>query len=143
MPDLLDVREAIAEKLRAITGWQVNTYMEANPSPPSVHIFPGEIIWDEANARGSDTWELTVQVFVSNNVSDRNAQRLLDEFLAPSGARSVKAALEEERPGACTLGGLVQDLAVTRTSGYVPFALPSGGEVLGADFTVQIYASGV
>jgi len=52
---------------------------------------------------------------------------------------SIKAAVES----APTLGGLIDDLQVTRVSGYERFQLESGPDALGATWTVRLLASGV
>lgn len=137
MADLIDVRAALASNLTPVTGFQVSPYMLHNPSPPFGHIFPGEVTYDAAMGRGLDYWELLVQVGVSL-VSDRGGQVKLDEFMAPSGTTSIKEAIESDPQ----LGGLVDDLHVTRASGYERFEMESGGTALGATWTVRLLAAG-
>lgn len=135
---LTQIREGLAANLAAIDGCQVSAYMLSNPTPPTVHVYPGDIDYDLAMHRGLDKWTLTVQAFVGM-VSDQGAQVKLDAFLAPSGATSVKAAVESDK----TLGGLVSDLQVVSCSGYRVYARESGGPVLGAEWTVEVLASGI
>ena len=61
-----------------------------------------------------------------------------NQMLAPTGATSVKAAVESDR----TLGGVVESLRVTQCSGYQTYTLPGDRQVLGAEWTVEIHAAG-
>jgi hypothetical protein len=131
------IREGLAANLAGIAGVQVSAYMLANPTPPTIHVYPGQIEYDGAMIRGVDRWTMIVQAFVGL-VSDIGAQVKLDTFIAPSGAGSVKAGLEADR----TLGGLVQSLRVTECSGERVYVREGAGPVLGAEWQVQILASG-
>jgi hypothetical protein len=137
MPELAEIRAGIAANLAALKGIQVSAYMLHSPTPPSVHVFPAEVEYDQAMQRGLDKWTLTVQAFVGL-VSDVGAQKLLDKYLAPSGAQSVKAVIEADR----TLGGAVHDLRVTRSGGYQSFLLEGRGPILAADWSIEVYAAG-
>ena len=77
---------------------------------------------------------MTVQAFVGMGL-DQGAQRVLDELLAPTGARSVKTAIEADK----TLGGVVKDVWVSAMTGY-NVVLLSGGQqqVFSADWSVQV-----
>lgn len=131
----------MADKLSQVTGLQVQPYMLVNPTPPTGHMWLGPTEYDLAAQRGSDDWEITVQLLVAAGF-DMGAQAKLDEYLATSGPRSVKAALEDDRPGPCTLGGLVQDLHVVRDEGLQRIVTEGGVEAVGSTWTVLIYASG-
>jgi hypothetical protein len=122
--------------LASVTGWQVSAYALANPTPPGMHIFPGEIQYDAAMRRGHDDITFTVQAFVAY-AADIGAQKNLDVLLAPSGEKSVKAALEAD----LTLGGLVDDLTVTESTGY-RLADRSSGPLLTVGWTVEVMAPG-
>lgn len=137
MASLTDIRDAIAANLSAITDFQVSAWMLANPTAPSGHVFPGPTTFDVTAGRGFDQLELLVQIFVAQN-SDRGAQENLDEYMAGSGARSVKQALESDP----TLGGACADLRVTGCSGYRQFVFEGRAPLLGAEWTVDIYAPG-
>jgi hypothetical protein len=97
---------------------------------------PDEVEYDVTFGRGSDTWMILVQAFVAS-VFDQASQQRLDRMLAPTGAESIKEAIESDR----TLGGACSDLRVTRSSGYQTYALEGRGNVLGAEFTVQVETS--
>lgn len=135
---LNDIRVAVADALKqGIGGAQVSGYMLANPVTPCLHVFPDEAVFDTAMARGADTWALKVQAYVGF-VDAEGAQRRLDLWIAPSGPESVKALVEADR----TLGGLVHDVRVTDCSGYRLYTGPDGRTVLGAEWSLQVLASG-
>jgi hypothetical protein len=138
-PTLKMIREGVAANLMEVFGdsWQVSPYMLSNPTTPSMHTIPDPVEYDGAMQRGMDTWTLIVQAFVGL-ASDIAAQMLLDELLEPSGPGSLKAAIEAEP----TLGGRVDDLHVTRASGYKVFVLEGRAGVLGCDWEVTIIAKG-
>ena len=137
-PPLAELRAGLATNLGTIADVQVSAYMLGNPTPPTIHLLPEEITYDGAMGRGMDTWTITVQAFVGL-VSDVGAQKRLDQMLAPTGATSVKAAVEADR----TLGGKCSDLRVVSASGYKVYALAGQqGAVLGCEWTVQIIAIG-
>lgn len=130
----LEVRTAIATALRVIPGLQASPYMLANPTPPAAHVLRGDILYDQAMQGGTHIWTMRVQVFVSL-VSDIGGQMLLDEYLSPDGARSVKAAVEADR----TLGGIVDDLHVTTASGEQVYVRDQSGQLLGSDWNVEVW----
>ena len=110
----------------------------ANPTPPHAHVLPGRIEFDKTMGRGSDDEFLTVQVIVGAP-SDRGAQILLDQFLAGSGAKSIKEKVEADPD----LGGACDDLRVTEVSGYRTFTIEGAQALmLGAEFTVHVIAAG-
>jgi hypothetical protein len=137
MPELADIRAALAANLATLTDVQVSPYMLASPTPPCIEIYPDEVSYDQALQRGLDQWTLIVRAYVGLT-TDQGAQIKLDELLAPSGAMSVKAAVESDPD----LGGSIDDLRVTRASGYRIYARPGTGELLGCEWTVDIYAVG-
>lgn len=136
-PTLMVIREKLAEQVFEKTGLRISPYMVARPQPPQAHIVPGEISYDRAMARGIDSLVLVIQVFVAV-VSETSAQKRLDAYLAPSGSDSIKAAVEADR----TLGGVVADASVVSASGYRVYEIGGRAPVLGAEWTVEILASG-
>lgn len=140
MASLAAIREALAAALRTIDDLQVSAYMLANPTTPSAHVVPGgsagDIEYHQAFGDGVESWPITVQVFVALS-SDIGSQINLDEYIASSGARSVKAAIEADP----TLGGAVHDLIVLSCSGYRTFVFEGRPPLLGAEFHIRIQAS--
>lgn len=95
---------------------------------------PGSIQFDTSFGRGLDEYEFTVMVIVGK-VDDRSSQARLDAFCDPSGAISIKQAVEADR----TLGGAAQTLQVTQMRNYQQL---SAGDTtyLAAEFVVRVYA---
>ncbi len=130
----LDIRNGIADNLRTIPGLQVSAYALANPTPPAAHVLRGSVLYDQAFHGGTHIWTMRVQAFVAL-VSDIGGQKLLDRYLSPDGALSVKAAIEADT----TLGGAVADLHVTTATGEQVFLRDQGGSVLGSEWTVEVW----
>lgn len=140
---LADIREGLAANLAAIPDLQIpeRGYMLSNATPPTSEIFPGgpagRIEYDRAMGRGLDKIPFTVRVLVAL-ASEIGAQAAMDDYLEPTGARSVRAALSADR----TLGGAANSLHVVSCSGPQQF-LPEGKPpLLGAEWFVDVYANG-
>lgn len=138
MADLSAIRAAIAAALQDVDGiGQASAYMLSSPTPPCAHVFPAEVDYDEAMAGGHSDWVFTVQAFASLT-SDVGAQKVLDEWIEPTGATSVKAALEDDE----TLGGKAFTTAVESCSGYRVYTQDDGRAFLGAEWRVVVTAAG-
>lgn len=135
MASITAIREGLATNLQGITGLQASAYMLANPTMPTAEVFPSEVEYDQAMARGHDMNVFTVRVFVGE-VSDVGAQKNLDAFLASEGDRSVKEQLESDR----TLGGACDTLRVTACTGYRRTVMEGRGAILAAEWRVEVLA---
>ncbi len=133
-PALADIRAALARSLRVIPGLQTSPYLLANPTPPCAQVTRGPVQYDQAMQGGVHRPNFTVTAYVALT-SDQGAQALLDRYLAADGDLSIKQALESDT----TLGGLVQALHVTGATGETPYARDQGGQVLGSDWTVEVW----
>lgn len=133
MATLSAMRSGIATNLAAITGLRTAATMPDQPNPPIAIVMPQSVSYDTAFGRGLDTYEFVVLVIVGR-VDERTAQNLLDGYCNPTGATSIKTAIESDR----TLGGEVNDLRVTDMRNYSSFPI---GEVtyLAAEFVVSVY----
>lgn len=123
-------------------GYPVSGYELGSPKPPCIEVaFSPDtgIEYNLAAARGLDRYDMIVRGIVSQTL-DIRAQEILDEWCAPSGSRSVRAAIESDQ----TLGGIVEALAVVDMRNYRAFAVPSLPNVvfLAAEWSVEVYASG-
>jgi hypothetical protein len=114
---------------------QSTGYMLGSPTPPSIEILPGDVSYDLVGSRGLDELTMVVRLTVAIGL-DIAAQKLLDQYLAPSGTNSVKTLIEANP----TLGGTVQDLRVSAASGYQVAQTKELAKVLSCDWTVLIYA---
>lgn len=134
MTTLTELRSGIATNLATISGLRTASTVPDQPNPPIAVVIPRTITYDTAYARGLDTYEFVIIVIVGR-VSERTAQTTLDAYCNPSGASSIKAAIESDR----TLGGAASDLRVQEMRNYQSLAV---GEVtyLAAEFVVQVIA---
>lgn len=134
MATLSAMRTALAANLATISGLRTAATMPDQPNPPIAIVMPTSVSYDTAMGRGLDTYEFTVLVIVGR-VDERTAQNLLDGYCNPSGATSIKAAIESNR----TLGGQANDLRVTEMRNYS--SLPVGEiTYLAAEFVVTVFA---
>ena len=134
MATLSAMRPALASNLSGITGLRTAATMPDQPTPPVAIVMPQSVSYDTSMARGLDTYEFVLLVIVGR-VDERTAQNLLDGYCNPTGATSIKAAIESDR----TLGGQANDLRVTDMRNYSSVPV---GEItyLAAEFVVTVYA---
>ena len=135
MIDIAACRAGLAANLLNVLGLQESPYLLSNPTPPCAEIEVGPIDYDQTMQRGEDDLHFTVRVYVSST-TDVGSQKLLDTFLAATGAQSIKTALESDK----TLGGAVDTLHVSRCSGYRAFERGGQPAMLGAEWEVLVIA---
>lgn len=129
------IRAGLAANLASIADTQISAYMLASPTPPVIQVLPERVEYHGAMQNGLERNRYTVQAFVGFT-SDVGAQKKLDKMLEPTGATSVKAAVESD----ATLAGVVEHLTVTEATGYRVYALEGArGPVLGCEWTVEIF----
>ena len=134
MASLTDLRVGIAARLATISGLRTAATVPDNPNPPIAVVIPNSVSYDEAFARGMQTYSFTV-VLIVGRVDERTAQNKLDAFVSSTGASSVKLAIESDK----TLGGKAFDTIVTEMRSYGQ--LPIGEVIyLSTEFTVLCYA---
>ena len=135
---LAEIRAGLETRLATIPNVVTSAYMLDSPPDLTLQVLgPARVEWDQTMKRGLDTWTFIVQGF-SGSPESQAASINLDNWLAPSGSESVKAAIE----GDGTLGGVVYAVWVRATSGYRFYDLPNRGRTLGAEWTVEIFNSG-
>jgi hypothetical protein len=132
MADLTAMRAGLAANLATLTDIQVSAYMLANPTPPTIHLYPADTEYDLAMARGLDRWYFTVQVFCGVT-GDIAAQVRLDAFVV-----SAKPAIESDQ----TLGGSASSAQVLTFSGYRTYVFEGRPPLLGAEWRVEVLATG-
>lgn len=134
MASITDIRAGLATALAAVPGLRTTTETPDTISPPVAIINVGNVNYDTAGSRGLDEYNFVLTVIVGR-VGERSAQRLLDSYVTPAGASSVKLAIELDR----TLGGRCDSLRVTDMRNYGSLVI---GEItyLAAEFNVVVYA---
>ena len=131
---LSDIRSAMGTALSTVPNLRVRELLPAMVTPPMATVAPTSIEYDLNAQNGLHRYLFTVTVFVVK-ADDRAAQLKVDPFVAPSGAGSVKGALEADR----TLGGVVNTLRVTNVNNY---SSADANDVLylAVDFEVEVFA---
>jgi hypothetical protein len=111
--------------------------MLANPTPPTIHVYPAA---DRLRPAMGAARQVDVHgAGVRGAGDDIGAQVKLDAFLAPSGSQSVKAAIEADG----TLGGIVADTNVVSCTGYRVYARGAAACCARAEWQVEVLASGI
>ena len=128
------LRTNLATNLGTITGLRTAATVPPDPKPPVAIVLPTGIAYDTAFRRGLDEYTFNVLVIVGK-VDDRTAQNTLDVYCAPTGATSIKTAIEADR----TLAGAAQSLRVTEMRNYSALSIAEN-TYLAAEFVVQVYA---
>lgn len=105
---VLDVMDAIEVRLATIAGLRVRDVSPGQINPPQAVIGLGDVPAYHATHDGSADLDFQLHVFTSAAV-DRVGQRLLAEFAAPDGPKSIRQVLEADR----SLNGTVADVRVT------------------------------
>jgi hypothetical protein len=141
MASLAEIVEAMAAALTPIAATipdlQVTPYLNQNPTPPSVDIYPGTPF--QTGTGFGDDAELFFTVRARTTFADSVAgQQGLYRMLDPAGAESVQAHLEADQ----TLGGLVDAVAVATegVSGFTEYIedAATGGRLVGCEWRVRI-----
>lgn len=135
-----DIRTAMATALDGISGLRAKAYEPDSIAPPLAVVGDVAINYDETFGSAADRCHrlaITVRVYVPR-ANDKAGQDRLDGYVSPTGASSIKAALEADK----TLGGVIDDLHVPSMSGY-GFYEVAGTVYMGAEFTVNVLAQGV
>jgi hypothetical protein len=131
---LTTIRTGLAANLATISGLRTAATVPDDPKPPVAVVVPNGISFDTAMWRGLDTYTFTVLVIVGR-VDERSAQNNLDAYCAPTGATSIKTAIERDK----TLAGAAQTLRVTEMRNYNALQI-SENTYLAAEFAVTGYA---
>jgi hypothetical protein len=129
--NVTELREGIGAALATISGLRVTDHVAGQVNPPAALVGLPRIEWDQTMARGSDLLFFDIRLFVSGSYN-RTATDLLSAYLAGSGPRSVKQALESD----ITLDGACDSVRVlSAESGWVEHG---GGQYLVADFELEV-----
>ena len=130
---IAEIRAGLAANIATIPNLRVSAEIPDNPSPPIAVIALNNVSYDLDFNRGMTLYNMTVTLIVGR-VAERNAQRLLDQYVG-NGERSIKTAVESDRQ----LGGAAFDVRLSEMSTLG--ALNLGEQTyLAADFAVQVYA---
>jgi hypothetical protein len=136
---LHDLRDGLRRRAETISG--LRTYAEMHPKPePPAFCVNGPVRWTYDEAMGGDgerPWRPVFECWVLVNASDLyRAQEALDTYVAPSGQRSIAAAID----GDVTLGGVAHFARVI--GGARPYTTvdTAGVPLLGFALEVEVTA---
>lgn len=88
------VMEEIADQLRTIPGLWVQGFPAKHIKPPAAVVaYPEEIVFDSTYARGMDTMNPAVMLYVGDPY-DRTTRSNLAGFVDGSGPKSIKRVIE-------------------------------------------------
>lgn len=133
MATLTQVRQAIKAQLATVSGLTPYAIEPGTPHLPAAWTLPVRIVY-HAGFGGEMTY--TIGVTVGVLLGDLGqAQTALDEYLAPSGAKSIVQALEADP----SLGGAVDSTRVVAMTAYGTREM-GGKSVLTAGFEVEVFA---
>lgn len=129
------IRDGLATNLQTITGLRATAEVTDNPTPPIAIVQLNRVDYDNAFNKGLTIYNFVISVVVGR-ASERTAQDRLNTFATPSGASSIKLAVQSDR----TLGGSAYDVRVSEMQN-IGAVLLGGENYLAADFAVQVYAN--
>ena len=135
MASLTSIRNGIATNLGNISSLYVYSYVPDSIEPPTAIVGVVESVeYDTSMARGADTYEIPVLLYVSR-VDAQDSQETLDTYLASTGANSIKAQVESDQ----TLSGSAMSCRVVEASNYGVYTI-NNIDYLGVEFEVSVVA---
>lgn len=105
------VLTGLKNRLATISGLRTYFYQPASVNPPIAWPVISQVNYHRAMGGGLVVYECVVYVVVGRYTDDR-ANADIDGYLAFSGAKSIRAALEADE----TLGGVAQSLTVASST---------------------------
>lgn len=134
--DINNVRAGIVANAKTISGLNGLPFPPDNGAEPLFWVGEGVHTYDTAMSSGQD--QVTFECWVAvTKADDEAAHKLVNEYLAGSGSRSLRVALRSDRQ----LGNSASDIRLVSANGPMPVTL--GGEtLLGAQLTVWVTGRG-
>ena len=102
------VSDGIKTALATVSGLRTHAYQPEQLNPPFAYPELTQVTYHRSMGLGDVEMQWTINVVVGR-YTDRTANDLLDQYLSPTGAKSIRAALESDK----TLGGAVQTLILS------------------------------
>lgn len=135
--DIAAIRLGLATAVGTIAGVQTQQVVPDSITPPAWSSGEVEIDFNRTfGAGGTGLHEILCKGRLYVSRADATAGQInLDAYLAVTGAKSVKAAIEAD----LTLGGVCRTLRVERMHGYGQYTV-GADEYLGAQFDIRIWA---
>lgn len=130
------LRAGLGTRLQTITGLRASNYAPDRISVPAYAIELASLDYDKTFGRRMHEVPFTVRVYTSR-ADDKAGQDRLDAFIDPTGALSIKGAIE----GDTTLGGVAETCRVVSLDNYGVYEV-GGTAYFGAEFSVFVWARG-
>ena len=137
MASFSTIRTAIKTTLGGISGLRVFDTVEDMVNVPAAVLIPSSINFNEAMARGTDSYEFDLIVVVSR-ADSRSGQNQLDGFINGSGSASIRQAIFTNS----SLGQSDTSAVVTTMSDYGGTYAVNGIECIGARLGITVYTKG-
>jgi hypothetical protein len=136
MSSVAAIADGLKARLATISGLRAYSYQPEQLNPPFAYPVLNGVTYHQTMGMGNalTQYDWSVYVIVGRWV-DRVAITNLDGFLSPTGATSIRAALE----GDLTLGGACQDLIVA-SSANISALEQEDAEFMQVSYSVTIYA---
>jgi hypothetical protein len=131
---VVQVLDGLVTRLRTIDGLRAYDRPADISAAPAAFTLLEAVDFQNAFALGDPRMEITVTVIVART-SDRAAYERMSEYVAPTGSRSVRAAIEADR----SLGGVCQTLIVQRADN-IRSVSQGDAEYLAVDFGLTVHA---
>ena len=131
------VRDALATRLRLISGLTVYPTWPNNPTPPFAVLEMAQAEHQQVLGRGEfSRWDIDVKLMVSLAGGYENAQNNLDAYLATSSTGGIYGAIRADG----TLGGVAADTFMPSISGYDQYEMGETLAYMGAIARVEVWA---
>ncbi len=138
MASVAAIADGLKVRLATISGVRAYSYQPEQLNPPFAYPILNGVSYHQTMGMGSAVTQFDWSVYVVvGRWVDRVAMTNLDDFLSPTGAKSIRAALEADR----TLGGACSDLVVS-TSANISALEQDDAEYLQVSFSLTIYGEG-
>lgn len=136
MATVSEIRAALKVRLDTISGLRTYAEMPASPEFPAAGIAMRSIAYDQ-DLDGGVLYGFVVWLHVSAGRDLQRAQKALDVYLAPTGATSIKAAIEADPD----LGGTCDWVRVTGATEGPRLVPEAGGQPWAMPIDVQVMSS--
>jgi hypothetical protein len=131
MATVQEIREGIDDRLATIAGLRHSPNVPAVVNPPHAFVKRRQTVFG-VSMDGEDDTTFAVTV-VMPWADQQTAQKTIDEYLASTGAKSIKAAIDADP----TLGGIVDYAHATQVEDE-RITLVNSIEYLAADIVVEV-----
>jgi len=130
-----EVKDGLKAAIQTVSGLRAFDYQPEQVNPPFAWPTLDEIRFHQTGmGSGGVVMDFTVTLVVQRT-SERVAQDSLDQYMAWTGAKSLRAAIESDR----TLGGVCDDLIVVSAGNFTNIDA-NDTLYLTVDFKVTVYA---